>query len=82
MFATDGRVLEAFAADCRPWHDDGAMPDSAQGDAHVRGIAPQCHAKQFAVDLAIVIVDCDRRADRNRWIVEGRHGVHAIGPMM
>jgi hypothetical protein len=27
-------------------------------------------------------VDCDRRADRNRRIVEGRHGEHAIRPMM
>ena len=58
------------------------MPDFAYRDAHVRGIAPQCQAKQFAVDLAIVVVDCDRRADRNRRIVEGRHGEHAIRPMM
>jgi hypothetical protein len=27
-------------------------------------------------------VDCDRRADRNRLIVEGRHGEHVIRPMM
>jgi hypothetical protein len=36
----DCRVLPAFASDCRPWHEDGAIPDFACGDAHVGGIAP------------------------------------------
>ena len=49
------------------------MPGFADRNAHIRGIAPHRDAQQFAIDLAIVVLDRDDRTDRDGAIVERGH---------
>ena len=49
------------------------MAGLADRNAHIRGIAPHRDAEQFAIDLAVVVLDHDDRADRDGTIVENGH---------
>ena len=58
------------------------MPELADRNAHIRGIAPYRDAQQLAIDLAIVVSDGDDRADRDGPIVESGHIDQRMGLMM
>ena len=49
------------------------MPGFADRNAHIRGIAAHYDAQHLAIDLAIVVLDGDDRADRDGPIVESGH---------
>ena len=72
--------LRIFAANRRPWQGDDAMPGFADRNALVFANTSRRDSPQFAIDLALVLLD--DRTDRDGTIVEGRRAEQRIELMM
>ena len=82
LAAPQAASRSVFAPNSGPRQDDDAMPGFADRNPHIRGITPHRDAQQFAIDLAIVVLDADDRADRHGAIVQSSHNKQRMELMM